>query len=163
MLFLFSPVGFLHLKFVFLCSHWKVVCVCSVLLIESLHKFVRVKTRAITVDFNLPTVEPNTEEEEEEFEELDNLLASGSVSSAIGWAVRAGAKLEMRKDELKAFAYKSKTFFTGRSCKNWRMLIFFLNEVSVFVIVVTTCMYVYLISLLHDNTSLVIEGSWTRH
>lgn len=48
--------------------------------------FNSVVTRAVQIPFSLPCVSPDTDEEVEAFESLDNLLSS-DASKATGWAI----------------------------------------------------------------------------
>lgn len=41
----------------------------------------RVMTRAIVIDFNMPIVAPQTDDDEEAFAELEDIVTSGNVSS----------------------------------------------------------------------------------
>ena len=92
----------------------------------------RVITRAIMVDFSLPAVGPQTDHEDEAFAELEELLSSGCVSKAIGWAIRTGKELEGKR-EITYFSQKFKGVFSGRICKNWAMLLFFVDKVSIII------------------------------
>ena len=77
--------------------------------------------------FNLPTVAPATDEEEEAFAELDDLLLSGELSSAIGWAIAQGKLLLSNRDEIREL--KKMTQLHGRSSQNWAILLFFVKQV----------------------------------
>ena len=81
------------------------------------------------VEFKLPAIAPITEEEEEAFAELEDVLASESVSSTIGWVVRVGKDLEEKRKEISLFSSKLKGTFSGRCSKNWGILLFFLDKV----------------------------------
>lgn len=81
--------------------------------------------------FNPPSVAPSTDEEEEAFMELESIIASGQLSSAIGWAIRCGENLAQRKRDLLNLGKKLKGAFSGRVLKNWATLLFFLDQVII--------------------------------
>ena len=89
----------------------------------------RVRSRAVLIDFILPAIAPETDEEEVAFGELEELLASGEVSSAIGWAVSVGKNLEKARGHISSLASQLRGTFSGRLCKNWATLLFFLEKV----------------------------------
>ena len=79
----------------------------------------------------MPIVAPQSDVDDEAFAELDDILSSGNVSSAIGWAIRTGEGLEGKKrEEILSFSRKLKGLFTGRVCKNWAMPLFFVDKVT---------------------------------
>lgn len=81
------------------------------------------------VSFKTPSVAPTTEIEEDAFIELDSIISSGKLSSAIGWAICCGENLaELKKDILK-YCKRLKGAFSGRDLKNWATLMFFLDQV----------------------------------
>ena len=86
--------------------------------------------RAVTIEFELPTVEPNSEDEEEAYSRIEHLVANGTVSSAIGWAIALAKQLES-KAILNNISKKLKKYFSGRSLKNWTMLLFFTHKVII--------------------------------
>ena len=49
--------------------------------------FCRVITRATVIPFREPSISPNNEEEEDAFTELEELILSGELSRAVGWAI----------------------------------------------------------------------------
>ena len=70
----------------------------------------------------IPSVAPSTEIEEDAFMELDSIISSGKLTSAI----RCGENLaEHKKDILK----DCKAAFSERDLKNWATLMFFLEQV----------------------------------
>jgi len=78
----------------------------------------------------LPTVAPELDYEEDAFAELEDLLSSGSTSSTIGWAIKVGENLDEKREEIRSFEEKLKGIFSGRHCKNWGILLYFLGKVS---------------------------------
>ena len=91
----------------------------------------RVASRAVLIEFNQPAVYPQSLAEEEAFAELEDLVASGRVSSAVGWAIGVGKDLEMKRDVINSLCSKIKGIFSGHCCcKNWAMLLFFVGKVG---------------------------------
>ena len=88
------------------------------------------KTRAIVVDFKLPTVGADDEDEEDAFAVIEDLCSSSAVSSAIGWAVSVGKNLNHKREDIRGFSEMVKGQFTGRMGKNWGTLLFFVHNVS---------------------------------
>ena len=87
-----------------------------------------VLSRTITVPFVLPSVIPETEEQYAAFEELVSLLSSGTLSSALGWAVAQGKCLEDNlslQKEIKC-SLRGSSFHAG----SFDSSIFFLKQVS---------------------------------
>ena len=89
-----------------------------------------VVTRANVVCFSLPTVAPSTDEEEAAFAEIEDLLFSGELSSAIGWAISVGKQLSCCREEIREL--KKLTQLQGRSSQNWAILLFFVKRVRRF-------------------------------
>ena len=79
--------------------------------------------------FESPSVAPTTDEEEEAFMELDSIISSGELSSAIGWAIGCGSHLAQKKSDILNMCHKLKGTFSGRVLKNWGTVLFFLDQV----------------------------------
>ena len=56
------------------------------------------------MEFNPPAVDLQSSLEEKAFAELEDLLASCDVSSAIRWAIAVGKDLEGKRDEIIALS-----------------------------------------------------------
>jgi len=91
----------------------------------------RVTTRAIMVYFNKPTVGPDNDIEEDTYREFEELVSSGDMSWAVGWVISLGKELEARKAEVRELKDKLRGVVSGRNCKNWGVLLFFVQRVSV--------------------------------
>ena len=74
--------------------------------------------------FHAPSVAPVTDEEEYAFMELESIISSGELSSAIGWAIGCGSQLADRKGDILEMCH-----FSGRVLKNWGTVLFFLDQV----------------------------------
>ena len=83
------------------------------------------KSRAVVVEFKSPSVAPENDEEEDAFSDLDALVASGLMSSAIGWAISVGENLKQHREEMLSFSDTLKGSFGGRMRKNWATILFF--------------------------------------
>lgn len=92
-------------------------------------KLYRVCTRATVLNFVEPSVGPSTEEEEDVFPELEELISSGEISKCIGWAISLGQRDNLREDVL-AIKDKLRGVMGGRKCKNWAIILYFVKQVS---------------------------------
>ena len=83
------------------------------------------------IPFSEPSVAPDTDEEEEAFTEFEDLILSGEVSSAIGWAIKQRQVLldDRGSSAVKELKERLRGIFHGRTCQNWAVLLFFLKEV----------------------------------
>lgn len=81
------------------------------------------------VSFKTPSVAPTTEVEEDAFMELDSIISSGKLSSAIGWAIRCGENLAEHKKDILKYCKRLKGAFNGRDLKNWATLTYFIDQV----------------------------------
>ena len=76
------------------------------------------------ISFKAPSVCPTTDIEEDAFVELDSIISSGQLSSAIGWAIRCGDNLAERRKDILKHCKRLKGAFCGRDLKNWATLLF---------------------------------------
>lgn len=88
------------------------------------------------------TAVPTTDKQQEAFDELDDILMGGDLSSVCGWAIKQRASLE-DKEKLKAMKLILRPFFQGRSVINWVYVAICLREVSTFI-----CICLLLINIL---------------
>ncbi len=86
-------------------------------------------TRAAILNFCLPSIGPNDDEEEEVFAELEDLVIGGEVSSCVGWAIALGKQPKKLREEVLQVKDRLRGVFKGRNCKNWATLLFFLKKV----------------------------------
>ena len=77
----------------------------------------------MVIEFKLLKVVPANNEDDDTFAELDMLLTSGRMSSAIGWVVGCGEDLECHREEILSFADMLKGTFSGRMKKNWATIL----------------------------------------
>lgn len=74
---------------------------------------------------------PNNDIEEDTYSEFEEMVSSGDMSRAVGWAISLGKELEARKAEVWELKDKLRGVVSGRNCKNWGVLLFFVKRVSV--------------------------------
>ena len=98
---------------------------------DSYNSFIssRVLSRVCVVPFKTPKVAPISEEQQEAYDELDDLLDDGKPSSTIGWAVRQQSLLSKKEPvhQMKKLLHGS---FNGRSRHNWTILTLCAQQVS---------------------------------
>lgn len=87
----------------------------------------RVCTRATIINFALPSIGPVDDEEEEVFAELEELITEGEVSKAAGWAIALGN--HNLREEVLVMKESLRGTMSGRKCKNWAILLYFLKKV----------------------------------
>ena len=90
----------------------------------------RMKPRAVVVEFKSPSVVPENDGEEDVLCDLDALVASGHMSSAIRWAISVEENLKQHREEMHSFSDTLKGSFGGRMQKNWATILFFVNKVG---------------------------------
>ena len=71
--------------------------------------------------FKTPAVSPTTDEEQDAFDELDDMLCEGSLSSSCGWVVKVGRRLHDRPT-VREMAARFRSHFPGRQAINWALL-----------------------------------------
>ena len=81
------------------------------------------------IPFTKPSIAPTTEKQQEKFDELEDMLVAGELSSACGWAIKQMAILE-DKEKFKAMRTTLRPFFQGRSVLNWTYVALCLQQVS---------------------------------
>lgn len=91
----------------------------------------RVQSRLCIIPFKKPSIAPTTEDQQTAFDELDDILMSGELSSVCGWAIKQREILE-EKDKFKAMKAILRPHFEGRSVLNWAYIGICLKEVIVF-------------------------------
>ena len=79
------------------------------------------------IPFKKPSIAPNNDEEQDSFDELDEMLLNGDLSSTCGWAIQVKTVLEDR--EHFKLIKKGLRSFEGRSVLNWTYLLMCLKEV----------------------------------
>lgn len=104
----------------------------------------RVQSRLCIIPFTKPSIAPTTEEQQEAFDELDDILIGGELSSVCGWAIKQKVSLE-DKEKFKAMKLTLRPHFQGRSVLNWAYLAICLKEVSILLVFI--CFLLTLIKL----------------
>ena len=89
----------------------------------------RVCTRAAIIRFVDPPVGPSSEEDEEVFAELEELIHGGELSRAIGWAIQLGQRLPSCRQDILDIKEKLRGVMSGRKIQNWGMILFFVKQV----------------------------------
>ena len=91
----------------------------------------RVRSRAVVIPFNGPSVGPEDAIEDELFDFLERVLESNRLSQCIGWVISLGHALkETGKSFVTELREKLRDRLSSRHCTNWGILLFFLNKVS---------------------------------
>lgn len=89
----------------------------------------RVQSRVCVIPFEKPSIAPSTEERQDAFEDLEDMLADGLPSSAFGWAVAQKALLQ-DKEAIRDLKSRFRSHFQGRAVQNWSLLALCLKQVS---------------------------------
>ena len=79
--------------------------------------FYRVRSRVCVTPFKSPAVAPSTEEEQDAFDELDDMLMEGSLPAACEWVIKVGQSLHCRQT-VREMAARSRSHFSGRKQAN---------------------------------------------
>ena len=58
------------------------------------------------VPFRNPPIAPTDDEEQDSFDQLDDLLTDGDLSSACGWVIKVGSHLDSRQEVQEMIKYK---------------------------------------------------------
>lgn len=91
--------------------------------------YCRVQSRVCKVPFQKPSTAPLDEDRQDAFDELEDLLADGLPSSAVGWAVAQKALL-LDRDATRDLRSHFRSHFQGRAVQNWTLLGLCLKQVS---------------------------------
>lgn len=78
--------------------------------------------------FKSPAIAPSSEEEQDAFDELDDILTEGSLSAACGWVVRLGQCLHNRGIVMEMCTLL-RPHFPGRQAMNWALVAVCVKEV----------------------------------
>ena len=90
---------------------------------------IRVQSRVCVIPFSKPSISPINEDQQKAFDELDDIMVAGELSSACGWAIRQKAVL-VDKEKFKEMRTTLRPFFQGRSVLNWTYVAICLKQVS---------------------------------
>lgn len=88
----------------------------------------RVQSRVCVIPFTKPSISPTTEEQQLKFDELEDMLVGGELSSLCGWVIKQIAVLE-DKEQFKEMRKTLRPFFQGRSVLNWTFVAICLKQV----------------------------------
>ena len=78
--------------------------------------------------FSKPSIAPSTDQQQEAYEELEEMLNGGALSSMCGWIISM-EKVLTNKDKLKEMKSRVQQHFEGRLVSNWTLLGVCLQEV----------------------------------
>jgi hypothetical protein len=94
----------------------------------------RVLSRVCILPFKKPTIAPSTDEEQDAFDYLEELIESQAISSSIGWIIRQGNILK-DKEEMKSMKSHLRRYYKGRSITNWSLLALCAKQVNNFIFI----------------------------
>ena len=79
------------------------------------------------IPFKEPSIGPSNEDKQDTFTEFECLISSGVMSSMVGWAIQQGKAVtdQEGRDEVVAIKDTLRGVYSGRSCQNWALLLFF--------------------------------------
>ena len=72
---------------------------------------------------------PESEEEEDAFDELEDLVSTNRLSAAVGWAIQLRKEVLLNGDQIRELKRELYGSFRGRSAMNWAILLFFAEKV----------------------------------
>ena len=71
--------------------------------------------------FKGPSIAPTTEEIQDAFDELDDLITDGTLSSACGWVIHLNQVLQ-NKQVIREMTKFFRGHYAGRKAINWALL-----------------------------------------
>lgn len=89
----------------------------------------RVRTRVCCIPFHKPAIQPTNPEQQDAFDELEELVSSGSLSCLFGWLVEQ-RKCLTDKQLTREMCKKLRGSFSGRSLENWTLLMVCVSQVN---------------------------------
>ena len=72
---------------------------------------------------------PETDEEEDGFDKLEEMLSTHQTSSAVGWAIQLRKQLLLKRERIRELKKNLRGAFHGRQSSNWAILLFFAEQV----------------------------------
>ena len=78
-----------------------------------------------------PPVDPETEEEHDAYDDIEEILLTNVLSSLIGWVITIGNILR-HKREIKSVKDDLRRHFQGRALTNWSLLLTCTRQVRYF-------------------------------
>lgn len=90
----------------------------------------RVLSRVCVVPFRIPSITPETEEQQSAFDALEDMLDDHRPSSAIGWAISQRDELR-NKAAIREMKALLKGPFQGRTTGNWALVLVCTKQVSI--------------------------------
>ncbi len=88
----------------------------------------RVLSRVCVVPFTKPSISPTTDEQQDAFDDLDDILEGGLLSSVYGWVIQQRRVLE-DKERIRDMKRQLRAHFAGRSALNWSLVVTCLQQV----------------------------------
>ena len=86
-------------------------------------------TRATVIPFEQPPVCSESEEEEDAFDELEDLVSTNRLSAAVRWAIQLRKEVLLNGDQIRELKRELYGSFRSRSAMNWAILLFFAEKV----------------------------------
>lgn len=81
------------------------------------------------IPFEPPTVCPESDEEEDAFDELVDLMSNNRLSAAVGWAIQLRKEVLLNGDRIRELKRELYGSFQGRSAMNWALLLFVAEKI----------------------------------
>ena len=71
--------------------------------------------------FSKPSIAPSNDQEQEAYEELEDMLCEGTLSSVFGWAISL-EKVLTNREKIREMKSVVREHFEGRFASNWTLL-----------------------------------------
>ena len=78
--------------------------------------------------FKNPPVAPTSDQEQDSFDDLDDMLMEGTLSASCGWVIEVGQTLKCRRT-IRDMTARLRLHFPGRQALNWALLSVCVKEV----------------------------------
>lgn len=101
------------------------VCICNTF---TQHYTCRVLSKVSIAPFLKPSIASIPDEQQQAYEELEDMLTEGMLSSVCGWAIKQEEML-LKQAEVKHMKALLRLHFQGRSATNWTFLAICLKQV----------------------------------
>ena len=72
---------------------------------------------------------PETDEEEDGFDDLEEMVSTHQTSSAVGWAIQLRKQLLLKRERMHELKKNLCGAFHGHQSSNWAILLFFAEQV----------------------------------
>lgn len=88
-------------------------------------------SRVCVIPFSKPSIAPESEDQEEAFEIVDELIDNQQLSQAVGWIISLSEAVNS-KQQLKEMKEKLRDSFKGRCLMNWSLVALTTTKVNLF-------------------------------